>query len=142
MPLFILLALLIAFPARALEIEVHGVAGKLLHAAKAEVKAGETVGAFTARVLGASTLDFDGDEGGVRKIEGLGGELELLSDSEMNAYGWCYEVDGALSDLLAGDHPLTPEHGRLKWFFAYASYDSGKWTGFCLPADHRPIDGG
>lgn len=81
---------------------------------------------------------YSGSNGGVNAINGLGGALEVLSDTKMNAYGWCYRVDGHASDLMADQFRITGRERVVEWFYAYAHLDRDVWKSMCVPADHFP----
>jgi hypothetical protein len=81
---------------------------------------------------------YQGSEGGVTSINDLGSALEVLSDTQMNAYGWCYHVDGRESGLLAHQYALTGTERQIEWFYAYAHLDRNQWKAMCVPADHQP----
>jgi hypothetical protein len=140
------LFLLAPVSALALDVKIELVGKPLLHVKNRKVAPGESVGALTTAVLteaaNLGSLSFDGDEGGLRSVNGVGSALEILSDAEMRAYGWCYAVDGVVSELMADQFfldSLSPAPKRLRWFYAYAYYDHGAWTKQCEPADHLPV---
>jgi hypothetical protein len=82
---------------------------------------------------------YQGSDRGVNSINELGSALEVLSDTQMNAYGWCYRVDGKVSDLLADQHLLTGQEQQIEWFYAYAYFEKDEWKSMCIPADHMPV---
>jgi hypothetical protein len=135
-----LLATNVAF-AQPVSFRVVGVQGNVLLEQRAEVAG--SLGQASHRVLQDATVggllqQYRGSEAGVNSINGLGSALEVLSDTQMNAYGWCYQVDGEVSDLLADQYVLTGQESRIEWFYAYARLDRGQWTSMCVPADHEP----
>ena len=103
----------------------------------------QTLGQFTNTELSSARvqnliLEYKGSSAGVSSINGLGSALEVLSDTEMNAYGWCYTVDGVESGLLADQYKLTGQESNITWFYAYAHMTKNKWVSMCTPADHFP----
>lgn len=101
------------------------------------------LGSLTERTLEAALAsrginEFRGSAGGVSSINKMGGVLEVLSDTEMNAYGWCYRVDGVSPDLMPNQYLLTGREAVIEWYYAYAHIDHDRWTSMCVPADHMP----
>lgn len=82
--------------------------------------------------------EYTGSDRGITSINRLGSALEVLSDTEMNAYGWCYLVDGIESGRMADEFVLTGRERSVKWFYAYAHMIGDVWTAMCVPADHLP----
>lgn len=98
-----------------------------------------TVGSLAVELLNRSKIPFTGGDYGISKIRDRGGELEVLSDTQMRAYGWCYTVDGKLSDVMSDKFEIPAgSTAKIRWFYAYAFYDRGNWISYCTPADHLP----
>jgi hypothetical protein len=97
----------------------------------------ETVGDATLHVLSRSGLTFEGNERGIHSIMGtpIGVEaLEVISDQEMRAYGWCYEVDGISPEEFPHQVALSKDSKKVRWYFAYAHFLNGSWIAQCAPA--------
>ncbi len=95
-----------------------------------------SAGAATIEILEKLGLPFQGSEGGINSIlhTPVGDEaLEILSDTEMRAYGWCFEVDGLQPDVMPDKIPLRGSE-RLRWFYAFSHYKAGEWVSYCEPA--------
>ena len=60
--------------------------------------------------------------------------LEVLSDTEMRAYGWCYSVNGVSPEVFPHQVPLNPEIKEITWTFGFAHYYRGEWITQCTPA--------
>ena len=103
-----------------------------------EVAESMTVSDFTLQQLQSSNIAFQGAKEGINSIlsspTGMVA-LDVLNDQEMRAFGWCYTVDGQLSDAFMHQQPITNQ-SVVRWFFAYSYYQSGVWTDFCLPATY------
>jgi hypothetical protein len=71
-------------------------------------------------------------EYGVVSIDEASNDVEVVSDTELRAWGWCFELNGTLPETMP-DHALihSPED-KLTWFYGYAHYREGKWIGQCL----------
>ena len=90
------------------------------------------VGATTINALRELQIPYQGSEAGIASIKGLGSDLEVVSDTKMKAWGWCFAIDGKESDKMPDQTLLPPDAKILKWFYAYALYDQGSWGGYCL----------
>lgn len=104
------------------------------------LSAGEVSISALKQMQAATGIEFEASEQGVRRIGALGSELEVISDTRMKAYGWCFRVERGqraevpefMPDQLILDQSVT----RLAWFYAYAEYDAmrGGWISQCVPA--------
>ena len=90
------------------------------------------VGATTINALRELQIPYQGSETGIASINGLGSDLEVVSDTKMKAWGWCFAIDGKKSDKMPNQSPMPSDAKILKWFYAYALYDQGSWGGYCL----------
>lgn len=100
---------------------------------------GNSVGHLTLNILKTYSIPFQGTEQGFNSIfnSPTGMEaMEVLSDTEMLAYGWCYSVNRKEPKsypneiiLQKGDH--------IHWWFGYAHYKNAKWISQCVPAFTR-----
>lgn len=97
----------------------------------------QSLGAFTLEGLASLGLRYQGNERGINTIEdsvvGMDA-LEVLSDTEMRAYGWCFSINGQVPELFADEIPLTKVTDKVVWFFAFAHYLGGDWVAQCVPA--------
>lgn len=100
---------------------------------------GKSAGAVTVETLTSENIPFAGTERGMNSIfntpTGLEA-VEVLSDSEMLAYGWCYSVNGVEPAKYA-DQAILKEDDTLKWWFGYARYKDGVWVSQCRPSHVR-----
>lgn len=98
--------------------------------------AGLTAGDITVDFLNLSGTEYIGSRGGINSIQGtpVGMEaIEVVSDTHMRAYGWCYEIDGVQPAEMPDQIKLKgPEH--VRWFFAYSTYEDGVWKDYCTPS--------
>jgi hypothetical protein len=56
----------------------------------------------------------------------------VISENKMKAWGWCFALDGQVGDKMPDQVQINEKIKVLKWFYAYALYDSGTWTGYCI----------
>ena len=62
------------------------------------------------------------------------GAIEVISDVELRAYGWCYSVDGIAPEVFPHEMPVTSETKMVVWHFGFARYYKGEWVTQCTPA--------
>lgn len=101
-------------------------------------KGQETVGELTVRVLTENHIEFKGSELGIFSIFGTpvgDPALEIISDTEMKAYGWCFWLDGVLSETRVFEQGFHSPDQVLEWRWSYAHYKNGDWIGQCIPVD-------
>lgn len=94
------------------------------------IAAPTNVGVLTMSFLESHAISYDGSELGFISIAGVEQKLDILSKSEMKAYGWCFSVDGVVPETLTHETPITSQ-SELRWFYAFAHYDAGVWLSQC-----------
>ncbi len=103
------------------------------------VVAGESLGAFSMRALEQLTaqgkLSYDGTEGGLLSVNGFGSEMDLIDDARMRAFGWCVTLNGVQVPVMPDQQAMPLGPATVRWFYAYAYYDSGNWLAMCVPAE-------
>lgn len=91
---------------------------------------------ITNHILEVNKIPYVGAGNGIKSINnspmGLDA-MEIISDSEMRAHGWCYFVNGKLPDVLSSELYLESQEDHITWLYGYSYYDSGKWIGYCDP---------
>lgn len=106
----------------------------------AAVEKYETAGDITIALFTKNKIPFQGTEAGINQIlhSPLGLEaLEVISDTTMYAYGWCYEVDGKISTFYPNEYYLTGEEKVIKWFYGSSEFQKDQWVNFCIPSHLR-----
>lgn len=103
---------------------------------------GTSVGDVTISALDSKNIPYTGDAGGISSIRGtvIGDKsLEVITDQEMKAYGWCYQLNGIDPDLMPDQVFIQSSNDVIRWYFGYAHYRDGKWISFCSPTSkERP----
>lgn len=95
------------------------------------------VGELTVATLTKFGIPFTGSlEGLASAFETPTGKeaLEVLSETEMRAYGWCFAVDGVAPDLYPHEVLLGPETQNITWTYGFAHFKDGQWISQCTPA--------
>lgn len=104
-----------------------------------QTKVGATVGSATIALLNQFEISHQGTQRGMNSIfdtpTGLDA-MEILSDTQMNAHGWCYSING-LSPEVYPDEVVLTNDDHVMWWFGYAHYDSGTWITQCEPTWKR-----
>lgn len=59
--------------------------------------------------------------------------LEVVSPTEIRAYGWCFAVDGVAPDVYPNEIPLAGVK-QITWTFGFARSVNGQWITQCTPS--------
>jgi hypothetical protein len=97
---------------------------------------GASIGMLTVEALERNEIPFSGSEGGINSIKGtVSGDdaLEIISETELRAYGWCFTVNHVESTTSSDRVVAASNQDVITWFFAFAHYESGNWTEMCKP---------
>ena len=97
---------------------------------------GSSVGSVTLEALTNLGVPFQGSEQGIHSIRNtVTGDdaLEVISDREMRAYGWCYRLNGVEPDLFPDQVFVQSDADVIDWFFGFAHYKDGNWVTYCTP---------
>jgi hypothetical protein len=126
------------FSAQAATFEVIGPCSeKPILSSKISIQADETVGQFTVRSLTQASMPFVGSDHGIKSINGTptGDEsLEIISNEEMRAYGWCYKHNGIEPAVYPHEIKMISDDDKILWVYGYSFYSRGKWLTMCEPA--------
>jgi len=76
-------------------------------------------------------LAYTKTDHGFYSILNIEPETQFISESEFKTYGWCFKVNNILVDTQAIDTQVHNED-TVSWFYGYAHYKNGEWTGMCL----------
>ncbi len=105
---------------------------------RAEVKENySNVGELTIATLTKFGIPFKGSPEGLSSAFNTptgDDSLEILSDDEMRAYGWCFSVDGVSPEVYPHQIPVTSETKSIVWHYGFAHYYKGEWITQCTPA--------
>lgn len=100
-----------------------------------------SAGEVTVEVLEKRREPFVGDAHGISSIRGTptgNAALEILSDREMRAYGWCFSVNGVEPGVFADEVILARDDDVVRWYFGSAHYLDGRWLTMCDPSHLAP----
>lgn len=79
---------------------------------------------------------FQGSPGGFASILNTptgDDAIQVISDRELRAFGWCYEVDGLQPDVMPDKYSMINKK-HLRWFYAFSLNRDGEWVSYCEPA--------
>lgn len=134
---FMLCIFLVSFNAMAVQMEFVGPCSeKPLYSVNISSRTAKEVGTLTIEALDRAKIQYQGVPQGFNQIfnSPLGLDaLEILSDEEMLSYGWCFEVDGKVTEDFADQISLKGVK-KIQWFFGFAHYVKGEWKSFCQKA--------
>lgn len=132
-----ILLLLVSFSVSAVELSFIGPCSKTPVMTVDVSKNFKNIGELTVKTLTKMNVPFIGSEEGLASIFNTpigDGALEILSDHEMRAYGWCYSVDGVAPEIYPHEVPVTHKTKTITWHYGFARYYKGEWVTQCTPA--------
>lgn len=100
------------------------------------VTPGTSVGHLTVSQLEQKSIPFEGVPEGIHSIRRTvtgADAMEILSETEIRAYGWCFYVNGAEPDDFPHQIEIRNPDDVIYWFFAYAESKDGIWVNTCVP---------
>jgi hypothetical protein len=133
----ILMAFLLSLSAQAIELKFIGPCDENFIMKVAVEEDYRNVGELTIETLKKFNIPFQGTERGLASaFETPTGSdaLEVISEEELRAYGWCFSVDGVAPEVYPHEVLLTAETKSVVWHFGFARYYQGKWVTQCTPA--------
>lgn len=137
MKLFITLLSLFSLNALAIEFEITNLCDdKPYTLVEISHENFKNVGEITLEVLNLQNIKFKGNLFGISSMlkTPTGMEaIEVISNTEMKSYGWCYYVDGHGPDVLMNEYPIDENTKTVRWVFGYAHYKGGQWRTYCTP---------
>ena len=60
--------------------------------------------------------------------------VEDLGEGKIRAYGWCYSLNGVITESSPKETFFLNNDDKLVWFFGYSTYDGEKWSDYCEPS--------
>ncbi|MBO9665264.1 MAG: DUF4430 domain-containing protein [Bdellovibrio sp.] len=96
----------------------------------------KTAGALTIEIFEAAKVPYYGVEEGISSINdspvGLDA-MEVISDTEMRAYGWCYSINGQVPLAMPHKTFIKSQDDTLVWFYGYSTNKNNQWLDMCMP---------
>lgn len=96
----------------------------------------KSVGDISIDIFNQNKIPFVGVAAGFNSINnspmGLDA-LEVVSDTEMRAYGWCYAVNGKIPTDMPDKAAVKSQQDTIVWFYGYSTNKNNEWTDYCSP---------
>lgn len=118
--------------AQAITFEVIGKNKQVVLNQTVEVDLTQNLGVISILEFNQNKIPFQGSEFGISQLADLGEDIDVISDTEMKAYGWCFSIDGKISETMPDQTRIKTQQAHIQWFYGYAHYKSGDWVGQCL----------
>lgn len=103
----------------------------------------KSVGANTIQIFDANKVQYYGVEEGISSVNdspvGLDA-VEVVSDTLMRAYGWCYSVNGKVPLAMPHKVSFTSQNDELVWFYGYSTNKNNQWLDMCVPGTNIKPD--
>lgn len=116
----------------AVTLDIYGAQGQPLFSAKNHYAAPMSVGEISIDFFENFEIPYQGSIYGITEIFGLGQDLEIISDTEMKAHGWCFNIDGVLVETMPDQTLIEDSATHIEWYYAYAHYLNGEWVAQCV----------
>lgn len=100
----------------------------------------DTVGSLTIKIFEQNKIPFQGTDAGMNSIFNTptGSEaIEVISETEMMAHGWCYSINGVEPNVFPNEIPISNWTDKIIWWFGYAHFKNGNWIAQCEPTFKR-----
>lgn len=128
----------IPFTANALNWKVYGAcSNQPVAQGQYSADLSKNVGETSISIFNSQQIPFIGAPEGFNSIlnTAIGIDaLEIVSDTEMRAYGWCYSVNGKDLTKMPDQAYFTKQSDELIWYYAYSTNKNGQWSDYCSPA--------
>ena len=118
-----LISLILSLQAQAVTVEVIGDKGTSLFKQNIGLMLPTNVGETTIAIFDQYSVPYVGSDSGIVEIYNLKQEIEVVSDTEMKAYGWCYSIDGVVVETMPDATPVMTADTIIQWYYAYAHYN-------------------
>lgn len=123
-----------AIPVLAVTINIEDpCTGQLAATSDQSGKDSVSLGQLTINALEELELSYVGSDAGISSIFNTPTSLdamEVISDTDMKAYGWCYLVDGELVDRYPNEMASIGVKS-VTWFYGYALMEDASWVSMC-----------
>ena len=127
----LLLLLGFAISAQALSFKITGKNQELLFNEELSPNLPSSLGQVSLDLFNQRQIPYQGGVFGFSKIFEIGQHIEVISNQEMKAYGWCFSVDGVAPDTMADETLLENPDSQIHWFYGYAHFKDGEWIAQC-----------
>ncbi|WP_413558777.1 DUF4430 domain-containing protein [Bdellovibrio sp. HCB209] len=103
----------------------------------------QSVGHNTIQIFDTNNVHYYGVAEGISSINdtpvGLDA-VEVVSDTLMRAYGWCFTVNGEIPLAMPHKVSFKSQNDELVWFYGYSTNDKNQWIDMCVPGTNIKPD--
>ena len=96
----------------------------------------KSVGEVSKDIFDQNKIPYIGTDAGFNSINnsptGLDA-MEVISDTEMRAYGWCFAINGKTPTDMPDQIKLKTQQDTLNWFYGYSTNIKNEWKDYCSP---------
>ncbi|WII70577.1 DUF4430 domain-containing protein [Bdellovibrio sp. 22V] len=134
-----LFSIFLALSANAITWKVYGPCDdKPVVQGEVAIDLAKSVGDITVQILEANKIPYIGSAEGFNSIistpTGID-SVEVVSDTELRAYGWCYTVNGKQPAEMPHKVNFGKQTDALIWYYAYSTNKNNEWLDdYCSPA--------
>lgn len=137
LPALTVLCVLISSHASAIYWEVYGpCSDKPAHGGKHQTDIKLSVGEITVEIFDFNAIPYEGTELNILSIENSPKSLEaleIISDTEMRAHGWCYSLNGTIPNQMPNHVYPQAQDDRIVWFYGSYTLKDNVWSETCVP---------
>lgn len=107
-----------------------------LYQGSIEADLNKSLGEISLQVFDANKIPYVGVPQGFSSINkspsGMDA-IEVVSDSELRAYGWCYSINGQLPSQAPSELKPQSQQDTLIWYYGYVTHKDNQWGDYCAP---------
>lgn len=131
----LILSLLLATHAHALQIEIVKPCSTELAIQKTHATQATNVGAATVEFLEKEKIPYIGSELGLNSILNTPTDQDAfeIKNKEVLAFGWCYLVNGQQPTVMPNEAAIQPTD-TIRWFYGFARIQKNDWVSYCEPS--------
>jgi hypothetical protein len=92
------------------------------------------LGDLTLKLLDQNKITYVGWNDGMSSIQNspTGDDaIQVVSDTELRAFGWCYKIDGTVSESMPDAILIDKSVHSIRWYYGFAHYVKGNWISQC-----------
>lgn len=139
--LILILISIVSVQSQAVTLKVTGPCSeKPVKEAQVTADAAKSVGEITKSYFDANGITYKGDVGGFYSILNSATGMdafEVVSDTELRAYGWCFSVNGAVATVSASEVKPSSQNDVIEWFYGFVTQKDGVWSAEPCAPGHK-----
>lgn len=137
MKLSFVLSLLFVFQSFGITITIDYSLDEPIFKSTHQAELSKSVGENFISFLELKKIPYEGSFEGINSLFNVP-KKSTAQDGVTKYFGWCYSINGKLSDAYGADVYFESQNDHLHWFYGYAALlPDGTWSEMCLPAFKR-----